>query len=290
MITEIQAKTVLTFHEDAFPTQWDVNPYRGCSIGCRYCFAQYSHRYLGLDDFFRNILVKTNVAERLAVDIRKKRFNRSQVKIGGITDLYQPAEKRYELMPKIFEVIKRERIPIFIQTKSTLILRDFEIIRELSKITTVDIATSISTLDESIRRVVEPGASPTLERIEMLGRFKGICNSTTLGLMPIIPMLSDTDENLDAIFRLAKEHAIDHVVTSFLFLRGELKPKFLEVIQTQYPEIYPAFSRLYRSSTVDKDYAGKVNQRIEKLRVKYNVFGVYEPVTPNNANLQLSLF
>lgn len=290
MIKEVQSKTALTFHLQGFPTNWDVNPYRGCTIGCRYCFAQYSHSYLGLDDFYKDILVKTNVPECLEKELRRKKWNREQVKLGGITDLYQHIEKKYELLPKIYEVIKKYKTPVFLQTKSTLILRDFEIIKELSKITTVDISTSISTFDESIRKIVEPGASPAIERIDMLAKFRGICRSTTLGFMPIIPYLSDTDENLDTTFRQVKEYGIDNVVTSFLFLRGAVKPKFLSLIKGQFPEVYPEFSSLYDSSTLDGGYSREISGKLEKLRSKYKLYGVYSPVAVVEQSRQLSLF
>ncbi len=290
MIKEIQSKKVLTHHPHAFPTNWDLNPYRGCTIGCKYCFAQYSHKYLGLDDFFKDILVKTDVAQCLDLELHQKSWKREQIKIGGITDLYQHAEKRYELLPKIFDVIKKYRNPIFIQTKSNLILRDFEIIKELSKITIVDIATSISSFDERVRKVIEPGASSAVERMEMLARFKGIARKTVVGFMPIIPLLSDTDENLETTFRMTKELGLDHLVTSILFLRGEVKPRFLQTIQARFPEIYSEFLQLYSRSSVDEKYARNLYRKLENLREKHQLFDDYKAVTMTEKHTQLSLF
>jgi DNA repair photolyase len=290
MISEVISKKVLTHHDKGFPTNWDVNPYRGCTIGCKYCFAQYSHKYLGLEDFSKDILVKTNVSECLEKELNKKSWKREQIKIGGTTDLYQHSEKKYELLPKIFDVVKKHRTPIFIQTKSILILRDYEIIKELSKITTVDIATSISTFDESIRKVIEPGAASAIERLEMLQTFSKICHSTTVGFMPIIPILSDTDENLDSAFRLTNEFRLDNIVTSFLFMRGDLKPKFLNTIKSHFPEIYSEFSKLYVGSNLDLSYIKTTNLKLEVLRQKYKLYGVFKPVKLSEPSIQLSLF
>ena len=290
MITEIQAKKVLTYHENGFPTNWDVNPYRGCTIGCKYCFAQYSHKYLGMENFSKDILVKTNVAECLEKELGKRSWRHEQIKIGGTTDLYQHSEKKYELLPQIYDVVKRHRTPVFIQTKSILLLRDYEIIRELAKITTVDIATSISTFDESVRKVIEPGAASALERMEMLRKFSKICHSTTVGFMPVIPMLSDTDENMDTIFRLTKEFELDNIVTSFLFLRGDVKPKFFKTIQTHFPEMYSDFVKLYTGSNVNSQYMMKTNLKLHALRRKYELNGVFRPVQTSVPSLQLSLF
>jgi DNA repair photolyase len=290
MITEIKAKKVLTYHDNGFPTNWDVNPYRGCTIGCKYCFAQYSHKYIGLENFSKDILVKTNVAECLEKELAKRSWKHEQIKIGGTTDLYQHSEKKYELLPKIYDVVKKNRTPIFIQTKSTLILRDYEIIKELAKITTVDIATSISTFDESVRKVIEPGAASAMERLEMLRAFSDICHSTTVGFMPIIPLLGDTDENLDTAFRLTKEFGLDNIVTSFLFLRADVKSKFMKTIQTHFPEIYYEFSKLYNGSTVDSPYMDKTSMKLNTLRRKYELFGVFRPVELPKPSIQLSLF
>ena len=290
MISEVISKKVLTYHDNEFPTNWDLNPYRGCTIGCKYCFAQYSHKYLGLKDFSKDILVKINVAECLDRELNKRSWKREQIKIGGTTDLYQHSEKKYELLPKIFDVVKKHRTPIFIQTKSILILRDYEIIKELAKITTVDIATSISTFDESIRKVIEPGAASAMERMEMLRHFNDICHSTTVGFMPIIPILSDTDENLDTAFRLTKEFGLDNIVTSFLFLRDDVKPKFLKTIKSNFPEIYSEFSKLYVGSNVEQSYHNNTNLKILQLRRKYSLNGIFKTVSPKLPALQLELF
>ena len=289
MIKEITSKRVLTYHEGAFPTNWDLNPYRGCSIGCKYCYAQYTHKYIGLDDFFKDILVKTNTAEKLDCELHEKKWKHEQIKIGGTTDLYQHIEKKYELLPKIYNVIKKYRNPIFIQTKSNLILRDFEIIKELSKITTVDIATSVSVFDEKNRIIIEPFASKTIERIEMLNQFNGSCRTTILGFIPIIPYLSDTEENLETIFELAKKNNINHVITSALHLRGELKPKFSEIIKQHFPHIYSDFISLYNNSEVKEEYYNKLNTKIIKLRKKYNFNGIYSIAEAKKQNTQLSL-
>lgn len=290
MIKEIQSKKVLTYHPGAFPTNWDLNPYRGCSIGCKYCYAQYTHKYLGLDDFFKEIIIKTNVSEKLEGELHEKKWKGAQIKIGGTTDLYQHIEKKYELLPKIFDVIKKYKNPIFIQTKSTLILRDFEIIKELSKITTVDVATSITSFDEKIRKIIEPNAASAIARIEMLAKFKGISRTTTLGFMPIIPLLSDTDENLELVFELAKNYNIDNIVTSILFLRGEVKPKFMETIKSHFPTIYTKFSKLYIGSNVNETYSKNINIKVGMLREKYNMYRIYSPIEINEQSKQLSLF
>ncbi len=289
MISEIEAKKVLTYHENPFPTHWDVNPYRGCTVGCKYCFAQYAHQYLGLADFFKDIVVKTNISEQLDKELSSKKWQKNQIKIGGTTDLYQQIEQKYELMPKIYSVIKKHKNPIFIQTKSDLILRDKAIITELSKIITVDIATSVSIFDEKNRKIFEPGASSTLSRIKMIASFKGISRNAILGFMPIIPYLSDTDENLEQIFSAAHQNGIKSVITSFLFLNGAAKSSFFKIIEKHFPQLLDKYKLLYKSQNLDPVYKSEMTAKINAIKDKYQFTNQFEPVLPQKSN-QLSLF
>lgn len=257
-------------------------------MGCRYCFAQYSHHYLGLENFFKDIVVKTNVAEVLLTQLKKKSWKGEHLKLGGISDIYQHAENKYELLPKVIDVLKKTRNPVFIQTKSTLILRDIELIKELAKYTTVDISTSICTFDETIRKIIEPGAPAALERMEMLRQFKGICRQTIVSFMPVIPLLSDTSENLEMAFRLTKEFELDTIIAYPLHLRGQLKESFFQLMQTNFPDSYTRFTSLYKTSNLEPAYASDLHQKIADLRQKYRLFGTYSIVSPQND--QLSLF
>lgn len=289
MITEIIAKKVLTYHEQPFPTNWDVNPYRGCTIGCKYCFAQYAHQYLGLSDFFKDIIVKTNVATQLDKELSRKNWHKNQIKIGGTTDLYQQIEEKYELMPKIYDVIRKYRNPIFIQTKSDLILRDFDIISSLSKITTVDIATSVTIFDEHTRKIFEPGASPTISRIKMVAEFNGVCRNTIIGIMPIIPLISDTSENLEAIFQTASENGLTNVITNYLFLNSVAKKSFFKIIEKHFPNLVDQFRLLYKTQNLDSTYKSEMMSKINELKIKYNFSSQFIPVESQKSQ-QLSLF
>jgi DNA repair photolyase len=290
MITETIAKTVLTGHDEAFPTLWDVNPYRGCTMGCKYCFAQYSHQYLGLTDFFKDIIVKTNVAGQLYRELSKKSWQREQIKLGGICDIYQHCEKKYELMPAIIDVLKKTRNPVFIQTKSTLMYRDLEIITELSKVTTVDISVSVSAFDETAGMIIEPGAPAAKERMAMLRDFKKACRKTIVAMMPVIPFISDTNENLETAFSLTKEYDLENIIVYPLHLRNRSRIDFLNFIQLKFPGIYPEFSDLYKSAEPDDAYKNKLFRKIERLRKKYKLNGEYEPLAKPLKPEQLSLF
>ncbi|RLD62545.1 MAG: radical SAM protein [Bacteroidetes bacterium] len=254
MIKEVKAKTVIHKHDRAFPVMLDLNPYRGCTIGCKYCFAQYSHYYIGLEDFFKDIIVKTNVAQCLDLELHKKKKRRGQVKIGGVTDAYQHLEKKYLLMPKILKVFQKYKVPIFLSTKSDLILRDFESIKQLAAIAPVDIAVSISSINEKTAKILEPGAPSPIKRMEALAKFSGICRSVSVLNMPVIPYISDSYEELDELFALAKKLKVDNLVSYPLHLRNQkVKDGFFVLTKKYFPQNADRFIEMYRSSaTPDK--------------------------------------
>lgn len=291
MLKETEAKKVLTYHDDPFPTNWDVNPYRGCTIGCVYCFAKYSHTYLGLKDFNKDIIVKTNVAECLHKQLSSRNWEKSQIKIGGTTDLYQHAEQKYKLIPNILKVVNKHRNPVFIQTKSTLILRDIDLIEKISKNSIIDIASSVSTLDEKKRKILEPLAAPTEERIKMLGKFKDKCRNTILCVMPIIPYITDDEENIERIFSLSAEHDIDYTITSFLHLSGIVKIDFMKMVSEHYPAIYDSIDELYFRSKKNENYFAQKKKMIILLKEKYNLKSNYTKFDkPKIKYFQTSLF
>jgi DNA repair photolyase len=190
----------------------------------------------------------------------------------------------------VFDILKKTKTPIFIQTKSILIYRDIEIIRELSKVTTVDISASISTFDENIRKVLEPGAASTIQRMEMLRDFKSFCRKTIVAFMPIIPYLSDDEKNLDLAFRITKEFDLKTIVAYPLHLRNSTKASFIEFIKLKCPEIYTNFTELYKNSNPSNVYTNNLFKKLESLRNKYQLFDTYTTIPKPAENEQLSLF
>ena len=170
-IKELRAKSILHYHEQTFSTNWDANIYRGCEHNCRYCFAQYSHRYMAKKQFFDDIYVKSNAPELLKKELGKKTWKKLPVNVCGISDCYQPAEAHYKIMPKVIKSFIRHKNPLVIVTKSTLILRDINILKELNQVAEVSIIGSVSTLDEEKRKLIEPNAAPTIERLKMLEKY-----------------------------------------------------------------------------------------------------------------------
>lgn len=279
MIKEINAKTAIHYHKQKIVTNYDLNIYRGCEHKCKYCFAQYSHDYLN-SDFFNDIFVKINIAEILDFELNKKSWKHDFINISGVSDCYQPIEKQYQIMPKILKVLIKHKNPILIVTKSPLILRDYDLICKLAQDTHVNIYTSISTLDDNIRQQIEPNTVSSIERINFLKEFNKVnLNNLSTGilLMPIIPYLTDTINNLENIFKLAKENNIKSVTTSAMHLRGNLKKNFFNFLQSSFSEVYLNIQKIYKNAYISESYNLKLNKFLFYLRKKYNLYNKNMP-------------
>src|SRR5918999_4599180 len=164
---EMPCKSALN-RVSGMPFRWSLNPYRGCVHGCHYCYARATHPYLGLnadEDFATKIIVKTNMPEVLRQELRKPSWRRERVAIGTATDAYQPCEGRYQLTRRCLEVLRDAHNPVSIVTKSTLILRDLDLLGELAQGPGATVYFTITTLDPDLWRQIEPGTPPPLVRL-----------------------------------------------------------------------------------------------------------------------------
>jgi len=289
MIREVQAKTVLHHHDRTFATNWDVNPYRGCGHGCRYCFARYSHSYLEAGDFFDDIFVKTNVSEVLDRELSKPSWRRDPVCIGGITDCYQPVEREYRLMEGILDALIDHRNPAAITTKSNLILRDIDRIEELARRAELIIATSITSLDPSLNAILEPGAPPATERIEMLGRMAEVGCSTTVLLMPIMPSINDSPRNIESIILRARELGIDRVIPGCLHLRGQVKAHFMSFLKDAFPHLEKDYRMFYKGAYLDKAMSRSIMDMVREMKVRHHMEAPFKPLLRPGAMLETKL-
>lgn len=294
-IKEITVKSALHFHENPIPTNWDLNVYRGCQHGCKYCFAQYSHDYLNEASFYSTLLAKINIAEVLDKELRKHcKKGKFVINIGGVTDSYQPCESKYKLMPKVLELLNKYKFPVILTTKSLLIKRDIDLIAQLAKDNYVQINTSISTVDEKKARILEPYAANPIQRIEMLKIFKEKGCRTGILYMPIIPYITDSDNEMETLFSIAKLNNVDGVIAWALNLRGKTKPNFLEFAKSYNVEIAEKIKQLYAKSEASHEYLNNLKVKLQELKKKHDFRNMEIPLKVieklNKTNQQLSLF
>ncbi len=273
--TEISCESAINQLKRRMPYSWDLNIYRGCEHGCKYCYAMYSHDYLGSENYFGNIFVKTNIVEQLEKQLSNPKWKREVVNIGGVTDSYQPAEEQYKLMPDILKLLIKYRTPAIISTKSDLILRDYDLIDELSKITYINVAATITTMDENVRKLIEPGGVESAKRFNMLKTFRRSNASVGLHVMPIIPCLTDSFENFDMLFGMAQDSNVHYVLPGTLYLRGKTRNVFFEFIKKELPHLYNDLAVLYKTGGADKEYKNSLYKMVNELREKYKLSSSY---------------
>lgn len=240
---EISCESALNQLKRRIPYGWDLNIYRGCEHGCKYCYAIYSHDYIDSKDYFGDIHVKTNIVEQLEKQLSDPNWKREIVNIGGVTDSYQPAEEHYKLMPEVLRLLIKYKTPAIISTKSDLILRDYDLIDELSKLTYINVAATITTVDEELRKLIEPGGVESQRRFKMLKTFRKTNASVGLHVMPIIPYLTDNYENIDVLFNMAKDSEVHYVLPGTLYLRGKTRIVFFDFIKKEFPYLYLQFGK-----------------------------------------------
>jgi DNA repair photolyase len=275
---EVLAKSALNHVSGAskmMPFAWTINPYRGCSHACVYCFARPTHTYLELDagkDFDQQIVVKVNVGEVLEREVAKKSWQHPSVALGTNTDPYQRAEGRYALMPSIIRALAGSGTPFSILTKGSLMRRDLDLIAEASRVVPVSLAMSIAVYDDELQQSIEPGTPSTKARLATVSavREKGL--DCQVFLMPILPLLTDTTEHLDHALGLAAAAGASSIVYSALHLKPGVKQWFLAWLSREHPELMPAYARLYAKGTyAPAEYRDWLAERIRPLVRKHGL-------------------
>jgi DNA repair photolyase len=248
---EVRAKSVINRVPDAsqVPFRWTINPYRGCSHACVYCFARPTHKYLDFDagrDFEREIVVKVNAPEALRAELARPSWHGEHIALGTNTDPYQWVEGRYKLMTGIWEAMRDAANPCSILTKSPLLLRDLHVMRQIAARTEFSAALSVPTLDERGWRSTEPHSPNPRARLEAVGELSRAGIKTGVLIAPLIPGVNDSPKQVQRIVELATEAGASYVTGIALHLRGDVKPLFFEWLENQRPDLLPRYRDLYR--------------------------------------------
>ena len=247
---EVRAKSVLNRVPKAsrMPFRWTINPYRGCSHACVFCFARPTHIFLGMDagrDFDREIVVKVNAPEVLRAELARPSWKGEHVAMGTNTDPYQWVEGRYELMVGIWEALRDARNPCSILTKSPLVLRDVGLLREIAAVTDVSAAFSVPTIDEKAWRATEPRTPNPMARIEAIAELTRAGIPVGVLIAPLMPGINDDPRQVEKIVELVTEAGASSVNGVALHLRGEVHGIFFDWLRAQRPDLVPLYERLY---------------------------------------------
>lgn len=292
---EDTCKTALNRVPDAsrVPFRWTVNPYRGCTHSCHYCFARAFHRFLDMgpgEDFTSKIIVKTNVVEVLRRELASPKWEGETVAMGTATDPYQHCEGRYRLTRGVVTALADFENPMSMLTKSTMIVRDLDQFRRLAAVTDVTVSMSVGTFDERIRRVVEPGTPPGRRRLDILKRFADAGIRTGVLVAPILPGLTDDDEHLDEVLAACADAGVSWAAGIPLHVRQGIREHFMPWVERTYPWLYPRYVELYGSRAyAPKAYQHEVQERFARLRLRHGIGPGARVVSKTREARQLAL-
>ncbi|MET9486349.1 Rv2578c family radical SAM protein [Nocardia sp. NPDC006630] len=274
---EVLCKSALNKVPDggALPFGWTINPMRGCSHACRYCFARGTHEYLDLDagdDFDNQIVVKTNVAAVLRREVHKRSWHRETVALGTNTDPYQRAEGRYRLMPGIIGALTESGTGFSILTKGTLMRRDLPLLTQAARQVPVHLAVSIAILDPELHRSLEPGTPSPRARLELVRACTDAGFDVNVMVAPIIPYLTDSRAHLEEIFQAIADAGAASAVAFPMHLRGSTRGWFLTWLAEQHPALLRRYRTLYgRGTSVTPEYSAWLRGRIDPLLEKHGL-------------------
>ena len=249
---EVESKTLINRVPESshVPFRYTINPYRGCSHACTYCFARPTHAYLGFDigpDFDSQIVVKTNAVALARAETAPARWAGDRIAMGTNTDPYQKAEGKYRLTQGIVEVLSDRRNPFSILTKSTLALRDLDRFVEAVGRTQVSVDFSIATLDEDVWRETEPGTPHPRQRIAAVKRLNEAGVPSGVLVAPLLPGISDAEAQVAEVTKAAEDAGARFITPMLLFLSPPVKPHWMRWLRNHRPELVSEYAHMYRN-------------------------------------------
>lgn len=274
---EIRARSIINRvpGESHVPFRWTINPYRGCSHACKYCFARRTHEYLDLDsgrDFDTKIMVKVNAGELARKELAHPRWRGDAVAMGTNTDPYQRAEGRYRLMRHILGALRDFANPFSILTKGSLILRDTDLLCQAARVTDVSLAVSVGFVDEKLWRSVEPGTPAPRRRLDVVRKLADLGLGCSVLMAPILPGITDSEQQVDQTVREIAAAGARSVTPLVLHLRPGAREWYFQWLAAQYPELVSRYRELYgRGSYAPKTFQETVTARVRQAARRYGL-------------------
>ena len=253
------------------PFEWTLNPYRGCELACTYCYARYSHAFLGLADprdFERKIFFKEDLPRLLSKDLERRVLPGQRIAVGTVTDPYQPLERRREITRSCLRVMaRREGLRLSITTKSDLVVRDLDLLRVLARKGSLHVNLSLTTLDRRLARVLEPRAPTPARRLAALRALAAEGIETGVFLMPILPGLTDASGMLEEVVQVSAAAGARYLVPQVLFLREPTRSLWLENLRDRFPALVARYRTLYADGPhVDGEIREGLLRRVARAR------------------------
>ncbi len=256
------------------PFNWTLNPYRGCTHACHYCFARrYQTQFeLGFDDHFSSvILVKINLVDVLKRELDKPSWKREQVAVGTATDPYQPIEGHYKLTRRSLEALLTGHTPIGLVTKGPMVVRDADILAELGRKFGATVYMSVPTVDDEAWRSLEPGTAPPLQRLRAVRQLRDAGVNAGVLMAPVVPGFTTQPAKLEATIRAIADHGASFMGANLLYLKGGTKDHFMGFLQKEFPHMIDAYNALYAGAYAPNEYVKAVRAMIDTLQQRYDL-------------------
>ena len=253
---------------EGMPFAWTLNPYRGCTHACHYCYARRYQTQLELgpgDDFSRVILVKTNVAEILARELARPSWTRELVALGTATDPYQPIEGHYQLTRRSLAALLAGRTPVGLVTKGPMVVRDRDLLADLARTVDCTVHVSVPTVDDDAWRALEPGTAPPVQRLRAARALAEAGVPVGVLMAPIVPGFTTQPARLRRTLQAIADHGLRLAGTSLLRLQDGARAHFFEFLARDFPRLVAGYERLYARANAPRPYADRVQAELQRL-------------------------
>jgi DNA repair photolyase len=272
---EVTCKSALNAVK-GMPFSWTLNPYRGCTHGCHYCFARrYQTQFgLGPDDHFSTvILVKINLVDVLRRELDKPSWAREQVAVGTATDPYQPIEGHYKLTRRSLEALLAGRTPIGLVTKGPMVVRDADILADIGRRYGCTVYVSVPTVDDEAWRTLEPGTAPPLQRLRAVRQLRDAGVKAGVLMAPVVPGFTTQPSKLEATIKAIADHGAAFMGANLMYLKEGTRDHFMGFLAREFPDMVTSYNRLYAGAYASPDYVKTVRGMIDTLQQRYEVRG-----------------
>jgi len=278
------------------PFTWTINPYRGCEFACKYCYARYTHEFMEMRngiDFEQRIYAKQHAADLLRQELRKVKPG-EDIALGTATDPYQPIEKKLEITRAILQEISRHSgLEVGIVTKSAMVARDIDVLREVAKNNRISVSFTVTTVDAELARILEPRAPRPDLRLEALKKLREAGIRAGVICAPVLPGITDGPKQLEAVVKAAADGKAGHIYANPLFLKPCSAAVFLPFLKEHFPNLVSEYDRRFKDKAfLPTAYRKRISELFGKLRAKYGIRSEsrWEEHKPVQKDEQLNLF
>ncbi len=259
------------------PFTWTINPYRGCEFACKYCYARYTHEFMEMRDgieFEQKIYAKQHAAELLRHELRRVKPG-EEIAIGTATDPYQPIERKLEITRAILQEFARHAgFDLGIVTKSALIVRDIDLLKEISRQNQIAVNFTVTTTDVELARLLEPRAPRPDLRLESLHRLREAGIKAGVICAPVLPGITDSPKQLEPVVRAAAAAGATHVYANPLFLKPCSAAVFMPFLKENFPQLVDDYEQRFKERAfLPAAYRKRISELFVRLREKYGITG-----------------